>query len=389
MRGEERPSSAGFSFSTPAAKIQGFSRRRRREKIVANPQVIRYDARSMPGCCVTGVEVDVLGRMREHAKALSVTLWVVIFALIGTTFLVWGYRSTSGGLAPDTIATVEGERVPYSEYQQAYQRQYQQYQQAMGDKFDEKILERLNIKAQIAESLIARHLLLHEAKRLGLVVGADELVAEITNLPAFNDKDGFSRARYLRVLESARMSPEKFEVGLRQDLMIRKIEQWVKGAVHVLPDEASESFRFNRASVKAEYLLVSDIQAQQPTIQRLGALLKEKKPWEELVRSSGLKPLSSEFFTWTQEVKRVPDQETFKEAALALEKGEISPVIQTAKAAYLIRVIDRKDPDAAQYEREKSEYGRNLLNRKREQVFNDWVRQLRARAKVKIEQANL
>ena len=97
-----------------------------------------------------------LGRMREHAKALSITLWVVIFALIGTTFFVWGFRSTSGGLGPDTIATVEGEKVPYTEYQQAYQRQYQQYQQAMGDKFDEKILERLNLKTQIIESLIAR-----------------------------------------------------------------------------------------------------------------------------------------------------------------------------------------------------------------------------------------
>jgi len=331
----------------------------------------------------------VLGRMREHAKALSITLWVVIFALIGTTFFVWGFRSTSGGLGPDTIATVEGEKVPYTEYQQAYQRQYQQYQRAMGDKFDEKILERLNLKTQIVESLVARYLLLYEARRLGLVIGPDELAAEITGLPAFSDKSGFSRQRYLRALESARLSPERFEDGLRQDLMIRKLEQWVKGAVNVLPDEAWESFRFNRASVKVDYLLLSDIQAQQPTIQRLAALVKERKPWEEIVKSSGLRPLSTELFTWTQEVKRVPDQDTFKEAALALEKGEVSPIIQATKAAYLIRVIDRKDPDPAQYEREKNEYHRGLLRRKREQVFSDWVRQVRARAKVKIEQANL
>ena len=171
--------------------------------------------------------------------------------------------------------------------------------------------------------------------------------------------------------------------------MIRKLEQWVKGSVNVLPDEAWESFRFNRASVKVEYLLLSDIQAQQATIQRLAALVKERKPWEEIVKSSGLKVVSIDFFTSEQEVKRVPDQDTFKEAALALEKGEVSPIIQATKAAYLIRVIDRKDPDPAQYEREKNEYHRGLLRRKREQVFSDWVRQVRARAKVKIEQANL
>jgi len=52
-------------------------------------------------------------------------------------------------------------------------------------------------------------------------------------------------------------------------------------------------------------------------------------------------------------------------------------------------MIDRKDPDPAQYEREMNEFRRGFLKRKREQVFSDWVRQVRARAKVKIEQANL
>jgi parvulin-like peptidyl-prolyl isomerase len=330
-----------------------------------------------------------LGRMREHAKALNVTLWLVIFALIGTTFLVWGFRSTSGGLGADTIATVEGEKIPYTEYQQAYQRQYQQYQQALGDKFDEKILERLNLKTQILEGLVARHLLLHEAGRLGLVIGPDELVAEITNMPAFGDRTGFSRERYLRALESVRMTPERFEESLRQDLLIRKLEQWVKGAVNVLPDEVREAFRFNRASVKVEYLMISDIQSQQATINRLGALVKERKPWQEIVGASGLKPISTGFFTWSQELKQVPDQDTFKEAALTLEKGQISPTIQAAKAAYVIRVIDRKDHDPALYEKEKNEFRRGLLNRKREQVYSDWVRQIRARAKVKVEQANL
>lgn len=330
-----------------------------------------------------------LGRMREHAKALSITLWGVIFALIGTTFFVWGFRSTSGGLGLDTIATVEGDKVPYTEYQQAYQRQYQQYQQALGDKFDEKILERLNLKTQIVESLISRHLILREARRLGLVIAPDELAAEITGMPAFSDQRGFSRERYLRALESARMSPEKFEDGLRQDLMLRRLEQWVKGSVNLLPDEAWESFRLSRGSVKVEYLLFSDPKGEQATIQRLAGLVNARKPWEEIVKASGLKPLSTGFFTSAEEVKRVPDQDTFKEAALALEKGGISSVIQGTKASYLLRVIDQKDPDAAAYEREKTVFNRSLLNRKRDQVFADWLRQVRGRAKVKIDQANL
>ena len=330
-----------------------------------------------------------LGRMREHAKALSVTLWLVIFAFIGTTFLVWGFRSTSGPPGLGAIAIVEGEKVPYAEYQQAYQRQYQQYQGAMGDKFDEKILERLNLKGQVVEGLIARHLLLHEARRLGIVITSDELAAEITRFPAFNDKTGFTRERYLRTLASARLSPERFEESLREDLLLSKLEEWVKGGVNLLPDEVREAFRFNRGAVKVEYLLFADPKAQQAIIQRVAGLVREAKPWEEIVKASGVEPLSTGFFSWDQEVKRVSDPDSFKEAALALEKGAMSPVIQGTKAGYLLRAIDRKDPDPAQFEREKTQFSRGLLKRKRDQVYGDWVRQMRVRAKVKIDTANL
>ena len=330
-----------------------------------------------------------LKRMRKHVKALHLTLWLVILTFVGTTFLVWGYRSTSGDLGPDAIAIVDGERVPYSEYQQLYRRHYEQYQKSLGDKFDEKILERVNLKSQVVNSLISRHVLLHEAKRLGIVVGSDELVAEITNMPAFRDQRGFSRDRYLRTLEASRQSPERFEESLRQDLMIRKMEQWVKAAVTLHPDEAWEAVRFNRGSVKVEYLLLSDPKGPQATIDRLIALVKEKRPWEEMVKVAGVRPISTGFFTWDQEIKGVADQDIFKEAALVLEKGAISPVIQAPKAKYVIRVIDRKDPDRAEYEREKLAFRRGVLNRKRDQVFADWVRQLRARARIKIDEATL
>jgi parvulin-like peptidyl-prolyl isomerase len=336
--------------------------------------------------------IAVLRRMRGYKKALGITMWLVIFAFVGTTFLVWGFRSASGPGGQDTqnpIAAVEGEKIPYTEYQQAYQRQYRQYQEKLGDKFDEKILEQLNLKGQIVEALIGRRLLLHEAKRLGIVISPDELVAEITKMPVFSNATGFNRDQYLRTLQSASLTPERFEEGLREDLLIRKVEEWVKGGIHLLPDEEWEAFRFNRASVKAEYLLFSDSKTQQATIQKVAGLAKEKKSWEEIVKASGLKPLVSDFFSWDRDLPQVLDQQTFKETALALERGTISPIIQGTKASYILRVSDRKDPSPAEFEREKAQFSHGLLGRKRDQVFTDWIRQVRARAKVKIETASL
>lgn len=331
-----------------------------------------------------------LKRIRGHTKALSITLWLVIFAFIGTTFLVWGFSSTSSGPGgTGSIAAVEGEEIPYTEYQQIYQREYRQYQEALGDKFDEKILDQLNLKGRVVEGLIGRHLLLHEARRLGIVISANELVTKITTIPAFSDATGFNRDRYLQALQSVRLTPEEFEEGLRDDLLLRKVEEWVKAGVRLLPDEAWEAFRFNRASAKAEYILFSDPKAQQAIIQKVSGLVKDKKPWGEIVKASGLKSRISDFFSWDSDFPQIPDQERFKAAALAMERGGINPVIQGEKASYLLRVIDRKDPDPAAFEREKVQFSRKLLERKREQVFSDWMRQVRAQAKVTIETAKL
>lgn len=131
--------------------------------------------------------------------------------------------------------------------------------------------------------------------------------------------------------------------------------------------------------------MFSDLKTQQAAVQNVAGLAKSNKPWEEIVRASGLKPVTSDFFSWDRSLPHIPDQERFKEAALVMERGAVSPIIQGEKASYLLRVIDRKDPDAAEFEREKAQFSRGLLQRKREQVFADWIRQVRARAKVKIE----
>ncbi|MCZ7625818.1 MAG: SurA N-terminal domain-containing protein [Candidatus Methylomirabilis sp.] len=175
------------------------------------------------------MEGTVLKRMRGYSNVLKVTLWLVIAAFVGTTFFVWGFRSTSGPGRQNAVAAVEGEQIPYTEYQQAYQRQYRQYQEQLGDKFSEKILDQLNLKGQVVEALIGRRLLLQEAKRLGIVISPDELVAEITTIPAFSDATGFKRDRYLQALQSVRLTPEAFEESLREDLLLRRVEQWVKG----------------------------------------------------------------------------------------------------------------------------------------------------------------
>ena len=82
-----------------------------------------------------------LKAMRMNLKSLSFTLWLVIFAFIGTTFLVWGIRSTPGGgiARAGIIAQIDKEKVSIEEFRDAYRTLYEHYRKSMGDKFDEEM----------------------------------------------------------------------------------------------------------------------------------------------------------------------------------------------------------------------------------------------------------
>src|SRR5574341_596632 len=108
-------------------------------------------------------------RMREgSAYFIKGVRLLVVFAFIGTRIVVWGVKSTPGDLARrGMVALVAGTEVSTDDYQQALRQQVEMYRQLFGDKFDEKLLESLNVKQQVVEQLVRRVLVLQYAERMG------------------------------------------------------------------------------------------------------------------------------------------------------------------------------------------------------------------------------
>ena len=96
-----------------------------------------------------------IGAMRRNLKLLSIWLWVVIAAFIGTTFLVWGKGSiTGGGSSPNAVATVNGEQISQERYQRLYRSQMEFYRQLYQDRFTPELAERLGLSQQVLNELI-------------------------------------------------------------------------------------------------------------------------------------------------------------------------------------------------------------------------------------------
>ncbi|HEX5675937.1 MAG TPA: peptidylprolyl isomerase [Azonexus sp.] len=87
---------------------------------------------------------------------------------------------------------------------------------------------------------------------------------------------------------------------------------------------------------------------------------------------------------WINPGDTVPD---FEKAMNALQPGEVSAPIQSPFGWHLIQVLERRDQDVTQ-ERQKLMARQAIRERKAEEAFQDWVRQIRDSAYVELRPIN-
>ena len=193
--------------------------------------------------------------LRRNLKALSITLWVVIAAFIGTSIFVWGKGSIPGGDA-NAVATVNGEEIPIERYQRLYRSYLEFYRQVFKDRFTTETAERLGISQQVVDFLVDEVLVLQRAQAEGIQVGDEELRAKIQAIRAFQEDGKFSRDRYAALLNRAKIDPATFEADQRREIVRKKMEATVKEGIKVSDAEIRQAYEFRREKVRAAWAQV-------------------------------------------------------------------------------------------------------------------------------------
>jgi len=332
-----------------------------------------------------------LKKMREgSAYFIKGVMVLVVVTFVGTIFVVWGVKSTPGDLARrGVVATVAGIEISADDYQQALRQQMAVYRQLFGDKFDEKLLESLNLKQQVMDQLIRRVLVLQYAERMGIGVGPDELADEIRRIPAFSGKDGFSRQRYLDVLRANRLTPERFEADLRQNLTERKTEALIRGAVKVSDVEILEAFRQVRRQLAVEVVQLPAGEEAKKLADTITLSVGQGKSLAAASREVNAPAKQFGPFPADTPPKEIPDPDAFRQAVSLLKPGETSPLVTGRQGSYLIRLLSQQDPPETDFEKVKESFRAQLLLQKRAAVVADWLRQLRQATKVTVDQESL
>jgi parvulin-like peptidyl-prolyl isomerase len=332
-----------------------------------------------------------LKTMREgSAYFIKGVMLAVVVAFVGTIFVVWGVKSTPGDLARrGIVATVADTPISTDDYQQALRRQLDMYKQLLGDKADPKLLESMNIKQQVLNSLIRRILVRQYADRTGIGISTAELREEIERIPAFGGKDGFSKQRYLDVLRANRLAPDRFEADMREDLLIRKAESLIRDTVKVSDAEVRDVFQRLRRQIVVEVVQLPAGDEGKKLADLITLAIGKGKSLAVASQENGVTAKQLGPFPISAPDKDIPDPPAFRQAVSLLKPGETSPLVTGQKASYLIRLVKQVDAPEDDYEKEKASFRTQVLATKRESVFNDWLQQLRQTAKVTIDQDSL
>ncbi len=168
--------------------------------------------------------------MSKHGK-----YFYVLFVVIIISFIFWGIGGLRNGKDKQVVATVDGTRIPMTQFWRAYQRAEDSVSSTYGDKFDDKMKKALKI--QVLGGLVADEMLYHAASSEGITVTNDELRAVIESEPAFSQGGAFSRSAYLNVLRMNRITPAQYESSLRRQLLVDKMRRMIEDPVELSPAE--------------------------------------------------------------------------------------------------------------------------------------------------------
>jgi peptidyl-prolyl cis-trans isomerase D len=201
-----------------------------------------------------------LSFMRKNAKS-----WIikVLFGIIIIVFVFFYGFSGTRNKKESVLASVGNKKITIADYQEEYKNQLQFYRSIYQGQITDEMIRQMGLKQKALENLIDREVLLQEAERLNIHASVEEIRRAIMESPVFQENGVFSQKNYERALRYYGLSLADYEQSQGKGLIIKKLQDLVKGAARVSEKELWERFLFENEKVTVEYLVASPDQIKE------------------------------------------------------------------------------------------------------------------------------
>lgn len=198
-----------------------------------------------------------LMRKKKQSIIIKVVFVVIVLSFVGTMFLVWGKGSDGSGRSLGYAAKVNGSKISLEEYQSSYQRIRNIYQQIYGQSIPSEMEKMLGLKKIALDNLIDNHLIMKEAKSMGVKVSDDEVSKAIEAMPSFQKDGRFDFNLYQQLLQGSRITPRDFEGSQKEELILKKARQAIKDKATVSDEDALAQYKKENDRIDLEFLSYS------------------------------------------------------------------------------------------------------------------------------------
>ncbi|MCP4669038.1 MAG: hypothetical protein GY849_22095, partial [Deltaproteobacteria bacterium] len=298
-----------------------------------------------------------LGLMRKHAKSWLIKVVIAVISMVFVLYFGYSFRGREG----QKIAYVNGEMISGLEYNKAYNDLVERYRRQYRGIWNENLIKVLNLKGRALDNLINQKLISREATNLGLDVTEDEIQEAIMEYPAFQVGGRFNMGRYRVLLSQNRMDPEDFEVSMGQDLLDRKLRQFLLAFGGVTDQEVLDDYTYTNEKIQISFVQF-----------RPGPFKKSIKPDQKAMEA---------YFEKHREEYRVP------------EKIKLGYLMIDAKAfAGKVKVTDQEIEDYYEVNRDgflepKQVRARHILFKVGQDATDEKEKRAREMAKLVLEKA--
>lgn len=174
---------------------------------------------------------------RKHRRNIFI-ITVVVF--VASTFVGFGGYFFGGG-GVDTVAIVNGVKIPYQRYNFLYNRSMDSLRQN-GTEITPEVIKQ--VERDVIQELIQDEVFWQEAKKFGITVSDNELSQDIRRFPAFQRDGTFDHRLYYEFLRRVlRTTPREFEEFRRRQIAFFKLRHFIFSSVVIPQEEISQSYR--------------------------------------------------------------------------------------------------------------------------------------------------
>jgi parvulin-like peptidyl-prolyl isomerase len=302
-------------------------------------------------------------------KKLPTLLILVLFASFLGGCHPWGT-----GLPEHIVAQVNEEQIPTEQFDREFRELILE-----SDK-DAKETDLGNLRRVCLDQVIERKILVHEARRLGMKISPEELNQAISDIKTDYPGEGFGEKLGLKGI-----TLDEWKIRLEEKLLAEKvIRSAFRSQEKIDEKEALQYYEDHRSSfqigqkVRARQIVVADGEEAIQILKRL----KRGEAFEKVATEKSLGPEKVQggdlgYFS-------PGERPTEFNRVFNMEVGAISEVIKSPYGYHIFKLEEKIEPRHVSFGEARLGILQALAQEKDEENYQKWLKDLKGKAKVKI-----